>query len=264
MTDKSIRIQLVEYYLQRGIHPEQFTCQHQDFCRSFAYQNDMTETKMSMVGSHYGNKYPKIVVVSLDPPYGNQGNFVKPEQRTTAYITAKHEIDDYSLNRPNPHWALTQIIVKDLLCLFDYEAQVGAAVVAESYSGRPIENVTSYFAHINVAKCSMNNMGKRQADRKVHKTCSNSYLREELTILKPDILITQGNATNETISNLLIGRPFLESDLPAVRHVDVEKKSTLWLLMRHPARQVAKIRRDWPFYIRATQEWKESQKQASG
>jgi len=128
-------------------------------------------------------------------------------------------------------------------------------VVAESYSGRPIENVTQYFAHVNAAKCSMNNIGKGQADRKVHKTCSNSYLREELVILEPDILITQGNATNEIMSNLLIGYQFLESDLPAVRHVDVGKKATLWLLMRHPARQLAKIRNDWPSYVHAIQEW---------
>ena len=251
----SIRIQLTEYYRRRDIHPEHFNCQHQDFCRTFAYQNDMTETKMSMVGSRYGGKYPKIVVVSLDPPYGNQGVFVEPHQRTTVYITAKHEADNYDLNRPNPHWAMTQIIVKDLLCLFGYEARTGAAVVAESYAGRPIENVSSHFAHVNVAKCSMNNVGKGQANRKVHKTCGNSYLREELAILEPDILITQGNATNEIMTNLLAGRQFWESDPPAVRHVDLGKTATLWLLMRHPARQFAKIRKDWPFYVQSIQEW---------
>lgn len=257
--DRSIRMQLVEYYQQRGIHPEQFACPHQDFCRAFAYRNDMTEAKMSAVGSYYGSKYPKIVVVSLDPPYGNQGNFVKPEQRTTAYITAKHETDDYTLNRPNPHWALTQIIVKDLLALFGYEAKERAAVVTETYAGRPIENVTAFFAHVNVAKCSMNNIGKRQADRKVHKTCGNSYLREELAILEPDLLITQGNATNTIMNDLLLGSRFLESDLPAVRRFVIGKKSPLWLLMRHPARQIGKIRRDWAFYVHAIQEWKKVQ-----
>jgi hypothetical protein len=257
--DKSISIQLVHYYLQRGIHPEQFACPHQDFCRTFAYQNDMTEAKMSTVGSHYESTYPKVVVISLDPPYGNQGDFVKPEQRTTTYVTAKHEADDYSVNRPNPHWALTQMIVKDLLCLFGYKAQVGAAVVTETYAGRPIENVTAFFAHINVAKCSMNNPGKGQANPKVHKICGNSYLREELAILAPDLLITQGNATNTIISNLLLERRFQGSDLPTARQITLGRKSSLWLLMRHPARQVAKIRQDWTFYVHAVQEWHKAQ-----
>jgi hypothetical protein len=42
----------------------------------------MIETKMSLVGSLYGVRYPKIVVVSLDPP--DQGEkFLLPERRTT-------------------------------------------------------------------------------------------------------------------------------------------------------------------------------------
>jgi hypothetical protein len=41
----------------------------------------------------------------------------------------------------------------------------------------------------------MNNPGKGQADKRVHRTCGNAYLREELSILSPDILVTQGNAT---------------------------------------------------------------------
>lgn len=251
-----IRDQLTDYYQQKGIHPEQFDCQHQAFCRSFACQNDMTEAKMSMVGSRYGTEYPRIVVVSFDPP--NQGNFVQPHQRTTTYITAKHETDNYSSNRPNPHWAITQIIVKDLLCLFGYKAQAGAAVVEESYSGRPIENISPYFAHVNVAKCSMNHVAKRQAHRKVHQICSHSYLRGELAILQPEILISQGNATNEILSILLLGDHFSANDLPAVRQVNVGKKATVWLLMHHPARQIVKIRQYWNFYLAAVEEWKKA------
>ena len=165
----SLQGKIAEYYTECSIHPQHFTCPHQDFCRQFAHQRDMTETKMSMVGRHYGDHFPRIVVLSLDPPNGNQGDCVAPDQRTTEYISERHENDDYSANRPNnPHWAMTQIIVKDILCRFGYMAQPGVAVVVESYSGRPIENVSAYFAHVNVAKCSMNNPGKGQAHRKVH------------------------------------------------------------------------------------------------
>lgn len=252
---KTIREQLTEYYKRQRIHPQKFDCQYQHICSSHAHQRIMTETKMSMVGSKYGTGYPKIVVVSLDPPKGKEGKFVEPHKRTTEYISNTHEAENLTVKRPNPHWAMTHIIVKDVLSYFGYAAQPGAAVVKDSYSGRPIENVTSYFAHVNVAKCSMNNPGKRQAARIVHDNCSKSYLMKELAILEPDILITQGKATNEIMGDLLVGYPVMEKDLPKATEVDVVDYPTLWLPMRHPTQQLKKIRKDWPLYVHAIREW---------
>ncbi len=214
----------------------------------------MTETKMSMVGKHYGVHFPRIVVLSLDPPNGNQGDCVEPHQRTTEYISDKHENDDYSANRPNPHWALTQIIVKDILCRFGYVTPPAVAVVVESYAGRPIENVSAYFAHVNVAKCSMHNPGKGQAHREVHEACGDAYLLGELEILAPDILITQGNASNAITSRLLTGEQFSPRILPCAKKIDRKGKTMLWLPMRHPARQLARIRLEWPQYVAAIHE----------
>jgi len=133
---------LNEYYLHNHIHPQKFKCQNQEICRSHAFHGNMTETKMSMVGSQYGVKYPKIVVVSLDPPSGDDRegapknwSFKTPGQRTMEFISSIHEKDNYSVDRPNPHWAMTQIIVKDLLAVWGYKAQPNAAIVQESYSG---------------------------------------------------------------------------------------------------------------------------------
>jgi len=211
--------QLSEYYIQSGIHPNNFRCPNQDQCRRHAANRNMTEAKMSMVGSQYGEIYPKIVVVSLDPPSEKKDKFTPPHKRTMEYVTATHEAEDYTdthkrNKRLNPHWAMTNIIVKDVLILFGYEAKPRAAVVEESYSEHPIENVTSYFAHVNVAKCSMNRSDKRQAPRIVHKTCSDDYLEDELAILQPEILITQGKTTNEIMGHMLIGDIIIENDLP--------------------------------------------------
>ena len=48
--------------------------------------------------------YPKIVVVSLDPPFGvikegdiRRWDFVSPKHRTTEYVSTTHEKDDYTL-----------------------------------------------------------------------------------------------------------------------------------------------------------------------
>ena len=252
---KNIRDNLVEFYKTNNIYPTNFNCKYQNICRSYAYQGKMTETKMSMVGSRYGEGYPKIVVISLDPPLGNFGRFANPNERTTEYISNSHEQDNYTLDRPNVHWAMTQIIVKDILSIYGFNTQDDAAVVIESYAGRPIENVSAYFAHVNVAKCSMNNPGKGQAARKVHEICSNAYLKQEMIILDTDILVTQGKITNEIVGKMLINKPVNDKQLPVAFKVRMNGKRALWLPMRHPSRQVSKIRKDWLFYDNAIREW---------
>ena len=255
---------LIEYYLENQIHPEHFNCPYQVNCRKYAYQGKMTETKMSMVGSSYGEKYPKIVVLSLDPPSGveiglnKRGEFNTPHQRMVEFVSSLHEKDNYSVDRPNPHWAMTQIIVKDLLELWGFTAQPNAAIVTESYSNRPIENVSSYFAHVNMAKCSMNNPGQRQAARVVHSTCSKAYLLEELIVLEPDILITQGATTNKILGQMFVGREILVRDLPNNEEISLKNEQFLWLPMHHPARQLKTIRNLWPDYLCAVKGWEKN------
>jgi len=202
---EDIRVKLNDYYMQIGIHPEKFQCFHQSTCRKFANQGRMTETKMSMVGSLYDKKYPKITVVSLDPPEEKNGVFKTPKQRTTESVSQLHEAEDFYERRPGAHWAITQIIVKDLLVIWGFPSQPGSAVVTESYAGRQIENVSAYFAHVNVAKCSMNNPGRGQSNEYVHQKCSHAYLMGELAVLEPDILISQGADANRILGELLVG-----------------------------------------------------------
>jgi hypothetical protein len=250
---------IAEYYLQKHIHPEHFQCIYRNVCRNHANHGKMTEAKMSMVGSRYGENYPKIVVVSLDPPSGKiddasdpRWHFTEPYQRTTQYVSALHEKDNYTVDRPNPHWAMTQIIVKDIIEMYGFRAQRNAAVVLESYSGRPIENVSAYFCHVNVAKCSMNNEGQRQANEEVHNRCSH-YLNDELTILKPDILISQGASTNKLLGTRLIKREIKVSDLPFIKVINFNGLPVLWMPMHHPTQQINKIRALWPEYKQTVQ-----------
>jgi hypothetical protein len=252
----SIHKKLDNYYLNQGIHPEHFNCRNQSSCRKFANQGNMTETKMSLVGSQYGQAYPKIVVLSLDPPKGAEGKFVEAHQRTTDYVTSLTESENYTLNRPNVHWAMTHIIVKDILTLFAYKAAPGAAVVAESYTNRPIENASPYFAHVNAAKCSMNHPDKYQANSTVHEICSQTYLYKELEILQPEILVSQGKSANKIIDRLL-GLWGLEGALPQAVSAKIGAAPVLWLPMDHPSRGLSRIRHRWPFYVEAIKKWKE-------
>ena len=247
---------LTEYYKSKDIHPEYFHCQNQKVCRSLAYEGIMTEAKMSMVGTRYGIDYPKLVVVSLDPPSGENKKYTASHQRTTEYVSSISETDNFEVERLNPHWAMTQIIIKDIITLFGYRGRKDTAIVVESYSGRLIENVSAFFAHVNVAKCSMNNPGRGQASQLVHEICSNSYLAEEISILEPDILITQGKTTNQILGKMLVGYPLEESDLPKSEVITFRKRSILWLPMHHPTRQLNKIREEWPKYFLALKKWR--------
>lgn len=236
------------------IHPEGFNCANKHFCKRFS-NLEMTEAKMTMLGSQYGRQYPNIAIISLDPPDDANKTFKAPQNRTTEYVSWFHEQEDYRIDRPNPHWAMTQIIVRDLLVLFGYSGQPGAAVVAESYAGRNIENVSAYFAHVNVAKCCMNNAGKGQADWQVHQKCGLSFLLNELNVLSPDFLISQGKDANTMLSRLF-HLPGVEAALPAAKPVRLGARQALWLPMAHPTRHIAEIRRSWPFYVNAIRNWR--------
>jgi hypothetical protein len=252
---KFIRSKLVEFYIQQDIHPEQFNCTHQVYCRQFAYQQKMTAAKMSMVGSQYGIDYPKIVVVSLDPPLGEKGVFSDPTHRTTEYVSETHEGEDYSFHHPNSHWARTNIIVSDILYVFGFFVQPGVATVDQGYEGRPIENVTAYFAHANVAKCSMNNPDKGGASVKVHKKCSKSYLLSELEILQPEILITQGKITNIIMGEMMINRSINLRELPFSMVIEFGDNQVLWLPMHHPSRHIKAIQKYWSSYKNDVRMW---------
>lgn len=252
----NLRKQVDKYYWQYKIHPMNFDCKYKAICNQYSNQG-MTEAKMSMVGSRYGEKYPRICVVSLDPPNDEKRTFTLPDHRIIDYVSRFHEEEDYFLNRPRVHWAMTQIIVKDILVKLGYAAQPHSAVVHESYRNRDIENVSQFFCHINVAKCCMNNEGKGQAARQVHQNCGYSYMIKELEILSPDILLSQGKDANEIMAELL-GFRRLIINLPVAEMVQVGKEQVLWMPMDHPARHTAEIRQRWPYYLNAINKWKEN------
>lgn len=258
---------LSNFYFQNDIHPTKFKCKYKTICQRYAYLSDMTEAKMSMVGSLYGKEFPRIVVISLDPPSGKDKDgkvkrweFITPEQRTTKYISSIHESDNYDCDRPNPHWTMTQIIIRDILTLWGYQPRPNSATVLESYLGRPIDNMTKYFSHVNIAKCSMNNPNQRQSPKEVHQLCSNSFLLGEIETLQPEIIISQGATTNEVLGKQLINRKVFTSDLPFTKEIYLHNKPCLWLPMYHPTQQINKIRSVWTTYLNAIVYWKQHNK----
>ena len=220
-----------DYYYQKQIHPLEFNCPFEAFCQSTSPET-ITQAKMSMVGTKYGEYFPRIVVVSLDPPK-NFTSKDEPELRTTQAVTEHDENWDFEKKRPNQHWAKTQIIVKDMLRIFGYPTNENVAVVEKPYGNFIIENVSRYFAHVNVAKCSMNKTDQSQADPCVHKICSFHYLEGELEILKPEIVISQGQGANHALARIFK----VESvpALPFTKTIPFSDNQVLWMPTLHPS-----------------------------
>jgi len=242
------RTALNSYYQEQGIYPLTFACPHAAICRACAYPNPMTECRMTHVGSLYGKQYPRIVVVSLDPPSG-----LPPEAENRTIEAEGKRIESLVPDPNNVHWIATNIIVKDILRLWGYPSKPNEATIGQSYSGRDKPIVSMYFAHVNAAKCSMNRKGKKQAPAQVHARCSGSYLAGELAILQPQIIISQGVRANKAVGEACENPLEPPHHLVAVNTLPIGD-GALWLAMHHPAcGGLRHIRHYWPEYVGAIQ-----------
>ena len=58
--------------------------------------------------------------------------------------------------------------------------------------------IAPFFAHANAVKCSIGRLGNRQAPSQMYKNCT-KFLNGELPILKPDIIVTQGDRAADVV-----------------------------------------------------------------
>jgi len=90
--------------------------------------------------------------------------------------------------------------------------------------------VTPYFAHVNSAKCSHGLADNRSAPHRVFVNCR-GYLKEELHLLNPDIVVTQGREAEASLrdcSKFGLFRDFGERVLLAT------EAHFLWVRTVHP------------------------------
>ena len=123
-----------------------------------------------------GRRIPRIVVVSLSAP--------KPELRQPCPTEASRSCP------LNPHWRATTTTVRSLLAPFSCLAPAGND---KDESTRIIEQL---FVHIRTGKCSSNFNGSGQKPDQLYKNCG-GYLKKEVSILKPDVVVTQGNHAHD-------------------------------------------------------------------
>ena len=118
-----------------------------------------------------GHRIPRIVVISLSVP--------KPELKPNP-----------APPKWNPHWRGTTTTVRSLLDPFiDLKP-------AEGRTDKSTKIIEKLFVHVRTGKCSSNVGGTSQEPHQLYKNCG-VYLSKEVSILKPDVIVTQSNTVHD-------------------------------------------------------------------
>src|SRR5690606_234200 len=134
-----------------------------------------TTAKEAFVSSGYvKHELPRIVFLSLDSGSAEKD----PHLKTLESVRIWEEEKENVLALPkNKHWYRTHELAYTILRNFRLDLR--------------IDQARHYFAHVNSAKCCMNNPQRAQANQILFDNCG-EFTPGELEILDPDIIITQG------------------------------------------------------------------------
>lgn len=202
---------LEDFYRRSGILASDFRCAHADACRAGC--DNFTAAKSSFVSSGYeSGELPRLLFLSLDA-----GDAYKDESKRTPLGVRELEEDrQLSTLRKGKHWYLTHELAWYILREFKEDLQ--------------IETAKGYFAHANSAKCSMGKSQNAMADYRLYENCR-EYLKPELDILRPDIVVTQGDrAKTSFLSTATVVERL--GEFAAV--VNLSGRRVFWLHTYHP------------------------------
>ena len=186
---------LRKYYDRDGIKilSTKFDCEHKCKCRGGLpltpkgattpekVEGTFTQAKSAYVGERYGVGVPRLLFVSSDPGsamyHPKHYNFVSDENRTPESVRRIEieGLEEMGFKHSRP-WQCNHEMTRAILGLSISDAK----------------EALPYFANINAAKCCRNNKGKSEAgNRALFENCR-VYLRGEINVLAPDIIVSQG------------------------------------------------------------------------
>lgn len=183
--------------------------------------------------TYCGDSIPRIVVLSLSAP--------KPSMPTDEDNT--RPLGSYT------HWRETLAMVRSLLHPFIAPEKFPMPI--RNWEDEDITIVESLFVHARTAKCCSNANGGKEEPSKVYENCG-GYLSEEISILEPDVIITQGNNAHpmaeESVFNTDTIKMGIEGIDPVhnVAHVATlryNSRPVFWLRSYHPCA--------WGYYSKA-------------
>jgi len=175
----SITERLAVYYDSKGIAATYFRCPHRHECATDSPR--FTTAQESYVGPEYekGNG-PRLLFLSLDSGSAE----ANPHVKTLEAVRQREVNCDVDALPQNKHWYRTHELAWVLLRPFHPQLTIAGT--------------SPYFAHVNSAKCCQNNPQRGKASGVLFKNCR-SFIPGELRILKPDIIVTQGDEAKDVI-----------------------------------------------------------------
>ena len=214
---------LERYYADRGILATRFTCSHRDECCGglskcrTGSKSCFTGPKSAYVGERYEHahdgRFPRLLFVSLDSGSAE----ANPTKRLPQAV--RQQTIEGCLGPKNRHWYLTHELAA---CIFN-------RILKTCMTPRQAQ---PYFAHANAAKCCQNKPRRGQADKRLFDNCR-QYLRGELEILCPDIIVSQGDPAGVGVA-FVVGEDQPPPRCRPTKRVHLGNREVFWLHTYHP------------------------------
>ncbi len=215
--------ELQQYYDKVGISSLNFRCSHHEECK--AGVEKFIEAKAALVGKGYqSHELPRLLFISLDPGSSSRLG----ENRSVYGVREQYEQSNPLGGGKHKHWYRTHEIACEILKAFDLTMT--------------IDSVRGCFAHTNSGKCCVSKPHRRKADKKLFTNCK-EYTPDEVRILKPDIIITQGAEASRSIKDIpkLELKDFISttkwrpSDYRELAALSINDVPVLWIHTYHPS-----------------------------
>lgn len=229
--------ELTRFYAEKKIGAETFDCFYKNRCKDRC--NDFVAAREAFVGSEYEKgTLPRLLFVSLDPSNDYPGR--EPSKRTLAYMRYWEEKSCVVAElHGGSHWYRTHEFAHELL---------RPVAVTREVAGFRLDNVHRFFAHTDSAKCKDAARGVKKGHPELFTNCR-TFIPGEIVVLRPDVLVAQGNeakmAIKEGIKEGLFREPksVCHPQRPDYEYkvVEIAGKPTFVLSLFHPSAR-------WRFY----------------
>lgn len=237
--------ELSQYYESKRIAPVKKMSSYDEMFKAFCCDNK--DDCQEVCRQEYKKENSTVADFCFSPPIVDEGVAVSPYYQDGQYRgICIPRIVVLSLSRPKPdlssdllnppesqasgggtnwHWPKTLETVRSLLY---------------PVIGNKDDNlIEKLFVHVRTAKCCSNYKGGKSEPGKVYKNCG-VYLPGELSILKPDVIVTQGAPARDEAQNhaFNVDRRVTKIKVPSIpsRIVNLkgDKRRVYWLPMIFP------------------------------
>ena len=259
----TLRDKLKTHYRESGIFPvnsSAFGCKHLEKCRICGscgrplpftrtdaktlreVEHTFTPGYSAFVGELYGRGVPRLLFVAAD-----LGTVLRRDDKGFSYVAPESRT-------PEGVWKVRNRVMERLVNETDRSDITGKPIrrwtvdgtneQAECILGKSGPEVMRHFAHTNAVKCTINKGDRGQADDHLFKNCrEGDYLRGEIRVLRPDIIVTHGGKARLCVEHAFREdkiEPCAYPNVFVVKIRDAQERRVFWLNTYHPSKRSRK------------------------